>query len=782
MPKVIALFEAKNRLSPELVKVQREVQRSRQAVGGLDNETKRTTQALGRMGTSMDRTARGFARDTARMQREVHDLRSELNRLGSMKEKPQVAVDDKASQQLSDIKQQVLGIAGLTATIAIGTNVGGIMSENEAAYRERSRYAARGKTFEEMQLLDKRVEEAIAKNPYLSKAEAIATVSKSEQLNGKNAVAYTEQANMLGITTRFSPEEHLKMMAVMRTNTGVDDAARLSNSIQYMNNTMMDFKDEFVDSIIEYSAQTSKFLDTPEKMAALVGEIGKMGIWSDDKAFDALKESTLKLTNAGDLTNVLKTGYEAQNMDSTKALEKATAEAAQITKLLTSGDKTDQQIAMGQMMISMSTIQDKNVQQQILNELGAGPGEDLGKYFAPLLEKAGKIATGEIKPQIGNETERAYKAAVEANPLFEYQKAQNEAKQAALEFGLKLTQDVTPALTGISTAAGLLAGKFNAMPDMARYAVEWTTAAGAILLGGFMLIRSATAQLRAARALEAIARMGGGGGTDIDIGGPDKKGKGGSKKRKWYNPMSWGGKGDVPEKLFGPAEPPQKGWLSKIGDGFKDFGGKLSKGAGPLLKRIPLLGTAIGAGAILASDNKLETAAKVGTEAAGGWGGAAAGAWAGGAAGALVGSVVPVVGTAVGGAVGASIGGLLGGLGGAFGSGVLFDKVKAWWTDAPATPPEEKPLQAAPEQPAPKPAMYGPPMPNVSPAAKAPEAPKTVAVTIQQLSISLHAQGVLQDIPTMIKMLDNPTVAQKITGTVAQAIVVAADTRGGVPV
>ncbi len=782
MAKVTALFEAKDRISPELVKIQRGVHNTRQSFGGFDR--------------SYRRTASQFARETERMQREIHSLRSELSRLGSMREKPRVEIDNQASQEIADIRQQLTGLAGLTAGIAIGTNVDGAMTEIQAAFKERALYAAKGKTQEEMQLFDQKAKELLMSNPFLNRAEAMGIISKSEQFNGKNAGSYAERAAMLGVTTRFSPEEHLKMMAVMRENTGVDDANRLGNAIQHMNNTMKDFKDEFVDSIIEYTVQTGKFLDTPEKMAALVEEIGKMNIWSDDKALDALKETTLKLTNQGDLTNVLKTGYETQGMDAAKALEKAAKEAAEINKLLNSGDKTDTQIAMGRLMMSMATIQDKNVQKQILNELGAGPGEDLGKHFAPLLEVAGKLATGEIKPQIGNELDKAYKAATANNPLFEYQKAQNQAKQAVLDFGAKVAQDVTPALTGLSKAAEWLAEKFNAMPNGVRYGLEMAAATMALAAGGYMLIRSATAQLRAARALESAARSMAG-ETDLDIGGT------GGKKRKWWNPKTW--KKDAPEPpvrkwlsseearkaaLDGPdpvKESTKKGLLGGLKDRLsgmlpnketlKDFGGKawatetIGKYGGAVFRKLPLIGALFGAGQILTADNKLEAAGRFGAESLGGWGGAAAGA--------AIGSVIPGLGTAVG--------GIVGGIAGALGGGALFDKVKAWWNDAPATPPPPtKPGMIKPipreelDKLRPATPVAGPPIPPVSPVGKTAEKPKLVSVTVSSIPITLKAEGVLQDVAGMLRLLRDPAVSNEVKRIVEKAFIDALETRGGV--
>jgi len=749
MSKITALFEARNQISPELIKVQREVQRSRQAIGGLDDETKKALQSIGRMADASEKSARNMVRELERAQREVHDLRSELNRLGSMNEKPRVEVDNQATQEISDIRQQLLGLGGITAAVTIGSNVGNMMSEAEAAFRERALYAVKGKTQQEMELFDRKAKELLLNNPYMNRAEAMATLAKSEQYNGKNAGAYANTATKLGVTTRYTPEEHLKMMAVLRENTGVDDANRLGNSLQYMSNNLKDFKEEFVDSIIEYSVQTSKFLDTPEKMAALVGEIGKMEIWSVDKAFDTLKETTIKLTNQGDLTNVLKTGYETQGMKTEKALELATKEAAEINKLIHSENRADNQAAMGRMMLTLATIQDKNVRQQILNELGAGPGEDLGKHFAPLLEYSGKLATGQISPQIGDELNRAYKLATENNPLFEYQKQQIQATQAIMDLGTKLTQDVTPALTSLANGAQIVADKFNVIPDVARYGLEISAVTVAIGIGGFMLIKSATAHLRAARALEAAAKSIGG-DSGPDIGG----------KKKWWNPKSW--RKQAPE-------PPVRKWMSSADakralDGLAPVEETVKKGllggmkdrlssmlptreslktfGGSALKKLPYLGALIGAGQILTAEDKAAAAGKVGSEALGGWGGAATGA--------AIGSIIPGIGTAVG----AAVGGVLG----AWGGGAIFDKAKDWWGRQPA----EKP-----------------PVPKAATPAVA-NKPTTVTMN-PEIKIELHADGILQDVPSMLKMLDSPLVQNKITNDVQKAFIRAIDTSGGVP-
>lgn len=867
--KVTALFEAKDKITPELVKIQRGVDNTRRSFGGFER--------------GYGRTASSFQRDTQRMQREIRDLRSDLNRLGGMHERARVSVDDQATNQISDIRQQLLGLGSLAAGIVIGVNAGDVMTEVEATFRERSYLAAKGKTEQEMKRLDQMAKDLTRLNPFLSQQEAYATVAKSDQLNGKSAGQYAEASSKLNVTTKYTPEEHLNIMTVMRQNTGVDDATRLGNAIQYMNNNLKDFKGEFVDSMIEYSTQTNKFLDTPEKMAALIGEMGKMEIWSVDKGFDALKETTLKLTNQGDLTNVLKTGYETQGMKSDVAQKQAQKEADLINKLLSSNDKSDNQKAMGRLMLGIASIQDKQVQQQVLNELGAGPGEDLGRQFAPLLQIAGKLSTGEYNPQIGNEMDKAYQAAVKGNPLFEFQKAQMEAKHATIELAGTIAKDVTPTLAGLSDATAAVIRKFNDMPEIARHGA-YLTAAGLIIGGGgLFLFKSATAHMRAASALEDAAQaLKDSGGSDVDIG-PDsggdndntrkKRKRWGSKKNasveelldmesdrlqrkdKWskFNPFSkkttkveaepfkpdynkfgfgkgnawkndpdyylekkWGGTGasqvketsllsGLKDKLTSiPASVKDSGgkmWTGlkdaisatknaiadtggKLWQGVKNVGeaakGPLAKYGGKLLRGVPLVGTALGIGGVLMADDKPTELLRHGAELGGGALGGAIG-------GAAVGSIVPVVGTA--------IGGLFGSIAGAIGGGVLFDKAKEWMDTKPTLPPykqdritpsidEERRLQRLTkvEQPVQKveiPVQKPVPISVVAPVSKKDSKPKTVTVSGTKVEIKLNVDGILQDIASMVKMIDSPEVKNKILSTVEKALIDAIETSGG---
>lgn len=201
-------------------------------------------------------------------------------------------------------------------------------------------------------------------------------------------------------------------------------------------------------------------------------------------------------------------------------------------------------------------------------------------------------------------------------------------------------------------------------------------------------------------------------------------------------------------------------WVSKRKDSKLVTGLTHAKG---LAKKVPLLGTVLNLSSLFKSKNKLETAAQIGSESLGGWGGAAAGA----AAGAALGSFVPILGTAVGGL----IGGAIGGIGGSMLGSAAYDGIKSWW--------QGRSVQSASSN---QPIPSGPPMPDSSPASNVREQPQSVSITIPQITIPLHADGVLQDIPTMLKMLGDPTVGQKIKSIIEKSLLDALETRGGVPV
>jgi hypothetical protein len=131
---------------------------------------------------------------------------------------------------------------------------------------------------------------------------------------------------------------------------------------------------------------------------------------------------------------------------------------------------------------------------------------------------------------------------------------------------------------------------------------------------------------------------------------------GGRGKRPTYT-VPWGKNQGARYQPNVPNQFKNVGKLSTFGKNL----GKFGKGIGGFAKRVPVLGTLLGVGSILAapSDQKGEAVGNV----AGGLGGAALGA--------TIGSIVPGIGTA--------IGGLIGGIAGSFGGGAAGAWVDENW-------------------------------------------------------------------------------------------------------
>ncbi|UFJ42037.1 hypothetical protein LOK74_05930 [Brevibacillus humidisoli] len=279
-------------------------------------------------------------------------------------------------------------------------------------------------------------------------------------------------------------------------------------------------------------------------------------------------------------------------------------------------------------------------------------------------------------------------------------------------------------------------------------------------------------------------------------------------------------------------EPKRKGWLERLKgglggllprkdtllsvvkqawDGITGMGRKALPAAGKMLRGIPGIGSLLGAAGLFTAEDKLDAVGKLGAGSLGAWGGAAAGA--------AIGSVVPVIGTAVGGIVGGTIG--------AFGgeaiyekSQAIYEKVKAWFGVEPPKPPKpprppaeilkdvgntlqemasktrlgmvgtalapigqriwtemkkkmEENRQAG--QPGVKPAS----VPVVSPTRVQEKQRQPIALTVHNMPITLKADGILQDVGGLLRLLQDPSISNEIKAMVEKFFVDGIETLGG---
>ncbi|USG63974.1 hypothetical protein NDK47_17650 [Brevibacillus ruminantium] len=823
-----AYLQAKNELSPQLRSVVKMTKTAAKGMLQLDDATQDMLKEMRKVKQAAERAESGFKREIDQMQREIQDLRRQLGGLDATRATPKITVDDQARREIAAIRQEVKALDGEKARVQIeasqaggsvdfaaGGVAGGMATYLGAGYLDQltletqanARRALLGDTPEELARYQQQAQDLSLINPNIDSTYVKDLMTQATRFGGANGTELTKQALQLSAIRpdMGGADEFLNTQMLMKSAMPDADINRIGDSLGYVALKARDIRKDTLDSLQEYSAQMTKFIDAPEKLAMLVEAMND--VWNTDTGFDTLKEVGLKLNNVGDLENVLKTAYGAQGMSDEKASELAKKEAEQIGKYLASGSKQDRQYATGVLMQTFASIKDEFVRQNLLNELAAGPGENAGQEeLVKLLQKAGEIAVVDpmvYREKMKGQLDSLYQTYQKNDPLHDFIKAKTMLSNELINLGLIIAQDLSPVISGLGHVIRVVKDGFDALPT--TLAVPSLVAAIGLVTYGLWKFKVALAAAEAA----AVRKKLGGEMPDIDLpDGPDKKGKGrgggrGGKRSKW-NPLNWGKKETpVPDrkwltseeatrKALGGSLPDKTPDIPKKGlvENLKSLGGLLPKSdtvlsgtksawegvkslGGGLVKRLPIIGMAVGASEILTAEDKLEAAGKVGAEALGGWGGAAAGA--------AIGSVVPGIGTA--------IGGIVGGIAGAFGGGALFDKVMSWWNDAPSTPPETPPhprgmMKISREevnQLRPTPPVMGPPIPPVSPVGgKVTEKPKVVSVTIPQVTIPLHAQGVLQDIPTMLKMLSDPSVGQKIKDLIEKALIDALETRGGV--
>ncbi|RAP28618.1 hypothetical protein C2W64_04674 [Brevibacillus laterosporus] len=866
-----------NDMVVELLSVQKEMYKVRQGMMEWKRDAVSLQVAWGQMG-------RDFLRETDKMERRIKEVHSQLKRLGtSVQAKLRVTIDDQATQKISQMRSQISQSLVISGGGSSGGSKASVMDpmgdylinsyndaipDSQAAAKERGLFMARGKTELEGQELDRSVGRMTQINPEMMRAEATAIYNRSDEVNPTNKAEYAEFAAKLSMSTGFTSDQSLKMMALLRDSTGVNDPERLANSLQYMSTNMKDFSDDFVSSMIKNTSQLGLLMDTPEKMAMLVGEIGNMGIPSNGLPLEALKDIALKMSTQGEMSKVLQRGYEADGKSPEEAKRLATIESKEVTQLLHSDNKSDNQMAMGRIFMNVASIKDDNVRQEMLNEVGSGSGKELLQYLEPLIESAGNISAGLVVNKVADdEAEKSYQAAKGQNPWFEYMQAQNEVRLAMTELAGTVAKDLAPGFKILSNGIANVVQYFNQLPQMARLAIEGVVIA--------FLAKKAKKSLQGEQGdsknitikkidvkpkitiknkvnvtlqdkKKVICQCNCSG--DSDAGGQQRKKRKGSKgkrkgkrSQKQRGPSKNGGKnsgGASKQNRNNPSNPSNQKKLNKpnsqpkstkplnrkgsmptptpskkgklatgfgkfkdIGgkafegiknfggstwDGLKNLGGKGLGGAKSfgkgLLKKIPFVGEAMGLASLATSDNKPMELLKLG--------GSAGMKAAGTMIGATVGSIVPGLGTAVGGVVG----GYLGSIGGDF----LMDKLPDWFgwgkekpQPPPApVPPAQPPIptdfdasQIKPMRRKPQDTLATTPAPPITPGAtnavNKKDQAQNLSVTIAAMPITLHAEGILQDVAGMIRLLRDPSVTNEVKRIIETAFVNALETRGG---
>lgn len=486
---ITAKLQAKKGMTPELEDVVKTTRKAAKEMLGLDDATQEMIKEMQKMKQAAAQSARGFNREIDKMQREIQDLKRQLGGLDATRAMPKVNIDDQAKREISAIRQEMKALDGTKAQVQIATErsasggdiaasgvLGGMAAYGGAGFidqlsletRANARRALLGDTREELLQFQKQAQDLTMINPNIDRTYVKDLMTRATRYDAQNGTEFTKQALQLNAIRpdMGGAEEFLNTQMLMKNAMPSADINRIGDSLGYVALKARDIRNDTLDSLQEYSAQMTKFIDSPEKLAMLVEAMND--VWNTDTGFDTLKEVGLKLNNVGDLENVLKTAYGAQGMDEEKVDELAKKEAEQIGKFLSSGSKQDQQYATGVLMQTFATIKDEFVRQNLLNELAAGPGENAGqKELVKLLQRAGEITV--IDPMVyqqkmKGQLDDSYKTYQENDPLRGFIEAKTVLTNELLNLGTILAQDISPALTKMSSWVKSLKETLDSMP------------------------------------------------------------------------------------------------------------------------------------------------------------------------------------------------------------------------------------------------------------------------------------------------------------------------------
>ncbi|MGO0061845.1 hypothetical protein ACTID9_17760 [Brevibacillus fluminis] len=786
--------------------MQKELQRTKQAISQLGGTMRDAGNQMKNFGRDTAAALQGFTQQTKRMQQELQKLQQSMSDVGNTNVQPAVSFLEKLGAQWENFSAKMWAQKDFILDLMIGTDFKGVYSDVEAQAKERRLYAASGKTPDEMKTFEKNATDLVHQNPELTLQKAMSLVSKGEELNGKHGSKYALNAAKMEYTTGRDSSDLLKAMSAMRDATKIDDAERIGNSLQHIMNNSRDLDSGALISLIKNSKEMNQVLDTPEKIAAMVESMNKLGVMSMDKGFEAIKDAAAQLSSSGDLAKVLQTGYEASGKKTpAEAKSQAEREAKEVEQLLTSGSKADIQQAFGKLLQTFASVKDEKARDKMLDALGRSGGKEMQEKFAPLLAEAGRLAAGDTHPKIGNEMEKSYEKAKSNDSFFDYRMQQNETRLSSDQFGAKVIQDFHNVLTDFSSGVKKIADSLLTMPDMLRQAIGGG-------LAGYIIYRFfKTGKPNGQNQQDQTGK----GGCCCDTGSEsqsnDKKKKKSGKRNesdsksanKGGKAQNTGGKGapkpngnkpkpelvepNAKKGLFGRLAGqvtkliPGKEKLAGGWEALKGFGSRLLNGVkqtAPLMKRAmpAALGSAIGIATVLASNNKLDALGRLGGETIGGGIGTAVGA--------ALGSVVPGFGTVIGGYLGGAVGNWIGGKG--------YEMVKGWF-DKPSESAEnaireKKALSEAagvPQQAAEMPQTgvmpNSVPLPPQSPATKPEAKPAVISLSIPQMPITINAEGILQDEAGLLRLFGKSSISNQIVKLVEKGMVDALETRGGVP-
>lgn len=157
---------------------------------------------------------------------------------------------------------------------------------------------------------------------YEDVANAIASVSKNlEGLNSVSLQSVTESAITLRDTFGIDINQSVRSVKALMTNFGITAEESMNLLAQGLNSNL-NYSDEFIDNINEYSVQFDKLGLSAEDMFNIFQSGADAGAWNLDKIGDAVKEFSIRAIDGSQTTA---DGFKALGMDADVMAQKFAA-------------------------------------------------------------------------------------------------------------------------------------------------------------------------------------------------------------------------------------------------------------------------------------------------------------------------------------------------------------------------------------------------------------------------------------------------------------------------
>ena len=307
--------------------------------------------------TTSDNISKAMSDSMSDVVKETSEINKKIVDIGSSAEK-QTANSFQKTEKIADISSKKISaamIAGFTAVSAAVATIAKQIADIGDQYQQASGQiaATTGATGEELAGF-----QDVMKNVYGNNfgedmndvANAISNINQQMSgLSGAKLESVTEQAFMLRDTFEYDIPESIRAANAITNQFGTD-AEYAMNLIATGAQNGLNYSDELLDSISEYSAQFAKAGFSADDMFNIMQKGADTGAWNLDKVGDAIKEMSILVIDGSDATAEAfsKIGLDANDMAQKFAAGGESARNAffeTVAALANMDDKVQQNIA-----------------------------------------------------------------------------------------------------------------------------------------------------------------------------------------------------------------------------------------------------------------------------------------------------------------------------------------------------------------------------------------------------------------------------------------------------